>query len=73
METRQMTPFLSTFSALFVTFIFIFENGQDSFSYGLPFGLFWSLKCLNFGQKLSIRTAHHIFLESRHSEVTKNP
>ena len=73
METRQMTPFLSTFSALFVTFIFIFENGQDSFFYGLPFGLFWSLKCLNFEHKLPIWIPYHIFLESRHPEVTKNP
>ena len=72
MKTRQMTP-LSTFSALFVTFIFIFENGQDSFSYGLPFGLFWSLKCLNFEYKLPIWIPHHIFLEIRHPEVTKNP
>ena len=37
------------------------------------FGLFWSVKYLNFEQKLPIRTAHHIFLQSRHLEVTKNP
>ena len=37
-----------------------------------PFGLFCSVKYLNFEQKLPIRTARHIFL-SRHSEVTKNP
>ena len=36
-----------------------------------PFGLFWSIKYLNFEQKLSIWTAHHIFLESRQPEVTK--
>ena len=36
------------------------------------FGPFWSVKYLNFGQKLPIRTAHHTFLESRHPEVTKN-
>ena len=35
------------------------------------FGPFWSVKCLNFGQKLPFRTAHHTFLESRHPEVTK--
>ena len=36
-ETRQMTPIsLSTFSALFVTFIFVFENSQNSFSFGPP-------------------------------------
>ena len=32
------------------------------------FGLFWSLKYLNFEQSLSIRTAH---LESRQPKVTK--
>ena len=37
------------------------------------FDLFWSAKYLNFEQKLPIRTVHHIFLESRHLEVTKNP
>ena len=49
METRQMTPFFSsTLSALaFVTFIFIFENSQNSFLCGLPFGPFWSVKYLN--------------------------
>ena len=32
METRQMTPiFSSTFSALAVTFIFLFENSQNVF------------------------------------------
>ena len=73
METRQMTPFFSsTFYALFVTFIFIFGNSQNSFTFGPPFGPFWSVKYLNFGQKLPIRTTHHTFLESRHPEVTKN-
>ena len=37
------------------------------------FGPFWSVKYLNFGQKLPIQTTHHTFIESRHSEVTKNP
>ena len=37
------------------------------------FGLFWSIKYLNFQQELPIRTTHPIFLESRHPEVTKNP
>ena len=37
METRQMIPFFqSSFFALFVTFIFIFGNAQNSFSCGLP-------------------------------------
>ena len=52
METKQMTPFFSsTFSALFVIFIFIFENSQNSFSYGLHFGPFWSVKYLRSGEK----------------------
>ena len=73
METRQVTPFFSsTFSALTVCNI-DFENSQNSFSCGSPFGPFWSVKYLNFGQKLPIWTAHHTFLESRHPEVTKNP
>ena len=37
-----------------------------------PFGPFWSVKHLNFGQKLPIRIAHHTFLEIRHPEVTSN-
>ena len=69
MEIRQMTSFfLSTFS-----FIFLFENSQNSISCGHPFGPFWSVKYLNFGQKLPIQTARYTFLESRHPEVTKNP
>ena len=35
-------------------------------------GHFWSVKYLNFGPKLPIRTAHHTFLQSRHPEVAKN-
>ena len=74
METRQMTPFfIYVFLKLYLAFIFIFQNGRNSFSCGHPFGLFWSVKYLNFGQKLPIRTTHHTFLESRHPEVTKNP
>ena len=73
METRQMTPFFSsTFYALFVTFIFIFGNSQNSFSCGAPFGPFWSVKYLNFGQELPIQPTYHTFLESKHPEVTKN-
>ena len=33
---------------------------------------FWSVKHLNFAQKLPIRTLRHTFLESRHHQVTKN-
>ena len=69
-----MTSFFSsTFYALFVTFIFLFENSQNSFSCGLLFGPFWSVKYLNFGQTLPIRTAHYAFLKSKDPEVTKNP
>ena len=53
-------------------FIFVSENSQNSFSCGPAFGPFYSIKYLNFGQKLPIWTAHHVFLERRHSEVTKN-
>ena len=41
-----------------------FENSQNSC--GHPLDPFWSVKYLNFGQKLPIRTAHHTFLERRH-------
>ena len=37
------------------------------------FSPFWSVKYLNFGQKLPIATVHHTFLESTHPEVTKSP
>ena len=53
--------------------MFIFQNGQNSFSCGPPlFGLFWSVKYVNSGQKLPIKTNHHTFLESGHPDVTKN-
>ena len=37
------------------------------------FGLFWSVKYLNFEQKLPIRRANNFVLEIRHPEITKNP
>ena len=40
---------------------------------GESFGPFWSVKYLNFGKKLPIRTTHHTFLEGGHPKVTKNP
>ena len=74
METRQKTPFFSSpFSALFVIFIFVFESSRNSFSCGPPFSPFWSVKYLNFGQKLQIRTTYHTFIEGRHPGITKNP
>ena len=74
MKTRKITPFFSsTFSALTVCDIhFLFENSLNLFSCGPSFGSFWSVKYLNFEQKLPIRTAHNTFLESRQSEITKN-
>ena len=73
METIQKIPVFNLLFTLqlFVTFIFIFENSQNSFSCGPHFGPFWSVKYLNFGQKLPIRTTYHNFLESRHPKVTK--
>ena len=69
-----MTSFFSsTFSAATVcTFIFVFEKSQNLFSCGPSFGPFWSIKYLNFGQKLPIWTTRNAFLESRHPDVTKN-
>ena len=50
--TREMAPFFSSnFSDLFVIFISEFENTQNSFSCGAPFGPFWSVKYLNFWPK----------------------
>ena len=64
---------LSTFSTLTVCNILAFENSQNLFSCGPPFGPFCSAKYLNIEQKLLIRTVYHTFLESKHPEVTKNP
>ena len=41
--------FSSTFWALFVIFIFVFEKYENSFSWGLPFDPFWSARYPNFG------------------------
>ena len=38
-----------------------------------PFDPFCSVKYLNVGQRLPIRTAHYTFLVSGHPEDTKNP
>ena len=75
METRQMIRFFSsTLSPLTVCNIhfYIWKWCKFIFMWS-PFGLFWSIKYLNFGQKLPIPTAHDTFLERRHPEVTKNP
>ena len=76
METKQITPFFHLLFPLqlFVTFIFALGNSQNSFSCGPLFCPFWSVKYLNFGQKLPFQTTYHTFLESRQRpEVTKNP
>ena len=49
METRPMTAFFSsTFSNLTVLFILEFENTENSFLCGLPFGSFWIVKYRRF-------------------------
>ena len=48
--------FSFTFSSVFVTFIFVFENSQNLYSCGPPFYPFWSVKFRNFQQKLPIST-----------------
>ena len=66
-----MTPFLSTFSTLNVwnVYFWIWKCSKVIFMWS-PL---WSiLVCKVFVQKLPICTAHHTFLESRQSEVTKN-
>ena len=55
-----------------MTFIFVFEYNQNSFSYNPPFCPFWSSKYLRFRQKLPNPNPHHTFLESRDPEDTKN-
>ena len=65
--------FSSTFSTLFVIFIFVFENNQNSFSCCPPFDPFWFVKFRNSQQKLPIWTIHHTFIESKHREVAKTP
>ena len=72
-ETRQMTPFFIYFFCSYCNiYCYIWKWSRFIFL-GPCFDLFWSVKYLNFEQKLSIRTAHLIFLENRHPEVTKNP
>ena len=56
-KTRQMTLFFSSdFQALFRKLIFLVENCKNLFSWGPPFGSFWSAKYLNFqGESCEIR------------------
>ena len=54
METKQITSFFSSsLSDLFVIFITEFENTQNLFLCGPPFGPFWSVKYQNFWPKAS--------------------
>ena len=49
-----MTPFFIYFlnsNCLRYSFLYLFENCQNSFSWGPPFGPFWFGKYLNFGSK----------------------
>ena len=73
METRQMTPFFSSTVYAVCNIHFYIWKSQNPFTFGPPFGPFWSVKYLNFGQKSPIQSTHHTFLESRHPENTKNP
>ena len=69
MKTRQMTPFSSfTFSTLFifVTFIFVFENGQWHHLWSIPvckIPQFWA-KATNSGMRLShaISLQHKLYV-----------
>ena len=67
--------FSSAFSALTVCNIHVYFSKWSKlmFMWSPSFGLFWSVKYVNFGQKLPIKTNHYTFLESIHPDVTKNP
>ena len=73
METELMTSFFSsTFSTVtFYDIHFCIWKWSKLILMWSPLGPFWSVKYLNLDQKLLIRTAHHIFQESRHPEITK--
>ena len=60
MKTTKMTTFFDLIFLFYLLVTFISD------------GPFWSVKYLNFCQKLLIWTAHHTFPESRHPQVTKN-
>ena len=56
-----MTPFFS----FFVIFILVFEECQNLFSWGSPFGRFWSAKYLNFeGESCKIRILSRLIQET---------
>ena len=68
MKTRQMISFFHLLFPLylFVTFIFAFENSQNSFWSDSPV---WSILACKIPQFWTFWT----FLESRRPEFTKNP
>ena len=71
MGTIQMTPFFSsTFSDLTVCNIHFWIWKYSKFIF--MWSPLWSILVFKIPQKLLIQTANHIFLESRHSGVTKN-
>ena len=73
-QTNDPSFFIYFFcSNCLLTFIFVFANSQNSFSCVLPFGPFLSVKYLNFGKKLPIRTTHHTFLEVDTLRLLKAP
>ena len=59
LKTRQMTSFF-----IYFFYSVCIENSQNSFSSGLPFHPFWSVKSRKFQQKLPIWTTHHTFIKS---------
>ena len=57
----HLKSLVTNFQKLMFFYFFLFENSQKVFWCGPPFGPFWSVKYLNFGQKLMIRTTPCFF------------
>ena len=74
-ETWKLRNDLNCFITIFVMFVtfLVFEDSQNSFLCGPPFGPFSSVNYPNFEQNPSIWTAHHTFLESKHLRLLKIP
>ena len=72
-QTNDHIFFIYVFSSNCVLFIFVFENFQNSFSWDPPFGLFWSVKYLNFrGEICEIRILFRLIQET-HNKESKKP
>ena len=56
----------------FSTFIFVFQNGKNSYSCSPTCGPLLSAKFLNFTQELLIQTIHHTILKSGQPQGTNN-